>query len=60
MENLYRTLYHMLFNACTDCVDALEEGEYARAHSILVRVQRACEEAYVSQEDGALRSDLSP
>ena len=51
MDDLYRKLYHMLFNAYTDCVDALEEGEYAKAHSILIQAQRACEEEYISWEE---------
>ena len=51
MEELYEKLYHMLFNACTDCVNALEAGEYARAHSILFGAQRACEETYLSWEE---------
>ena len=48
MEELYRTLYHMLFNAYTDSVNALEEGEYEKAHMILIMAQRACEEVYIS------------
>lgn len=50
MEDLYQKLYHMLFNACTDCVAALEEGEYDKAHMVLIQAQRACEEEYISRE----------
>lgn len=51
MEDLYQKLYHMLFNACTDCVAALEEGEYDKAHMVLIQAQRACEEEYISREE---------
>ncbi len=51
MENMYEKLYHMLFNVYTDCIDALEEGEFERAHMILIKAQRDCEEAYVSWEE---------
>ena len=50
MEDLYQKLYHMLFNVCTDCIDALADGEYAKAHSILIQAQRTCEEEYISRE----------
>lgn len=60
MEELYRTLYHMLFNAYTDSVNALEEGEYEKAHMILIMAQRACEEVYISAgEDPALSRSAS-
>lgn len=60
MDDLYQKLYYMLFNACTDCVDALEEGEYAKAHSILIRAQRSCEERYLSAKNSALDPEPSP
>lgn len=58
MEDMYQKLYHMLFNAYTDCVNALEEGEYAQAHMILLKAQRDCEEVYVSW--AAADSAMSP
>ena len=60
MGDLYQKLYYTLFNACTDCVDALEEGEYARAHSILIRAQSSCEERYLSAKNRALDPEPSP
>ena len=51
MENMYEKLYHMLFNVYTDCIDSLEEGEFERAHMILIKAQRDCEEVYVSWEE---------
>ena len=57
MEDLYRELYHMLFNVYTYCVNALEDGEYARAHSILMGVQRACEEKYISSGEAGFEEE---
>lgn len=31
MEGMYEKLYHMLFNAYSDCLEALEEHEFAKA-----------------------------
>lgn len=57
MEDMYQKLYHMLFNAYSDCLDALEDHKFAKAYSILIKAQRDCEEAYISCEELA---DPSP
>lgn len=51
MEGMYEKLYHMLFNAYSDCLEALEEHEFAKAYSILLKAQRDCEEVYISWEE---------
>ena len=48
MEGMYEKLYHMLFNAYSDCLEALEDHEFAKAYSILLKAQRDCEEVYIS------------
>ena len=51
MEGMYEKLYHMLFNAYSDCLEALEDHEFAKAYSILLKAQRDCEEVYASWEE---------
>lgn len=40
---LFKSLYHLMFNAATDALRAMERGDFARAQAILVRAQRAAE-----------------
>lgn len=43
----YESLYHKLFNACTDAVALLAEGKTAAAQALLITAQQDCEEMYI-------------
>ena len=43
----YERMYHDLFNAITDALDAIEAGKVLQAKSLLIRAQQAAEEAYL-------------
>ena len=45
----YRKLYHLLFNAATDALEALEEQNIGTAKDILRLAQQEAEEAYLSE-----------
>ena len=47
----YEKLYHGLFNAITDALDALEKGNVLLAKCLLIRAQQAAEEAYLAAGD---------
>lgn len=57
---MYEKLYHMLFNAYSDCLDVLEDHEFAKAYSILLRAQRTCEEVYISWGEEGPNDDPCP
>ena len=40
---LFESLYHLMFNAATDALRAMERGDFVRAQASLVRAQRAAE-----------------
>ena len=44
----YQKLYTILFNACTDAVEAMDFGT---ARTLLVRAQQEAEEQYISAEE---------
>ena len=44
----YEKLYHLLFNAITDAVDELEQGDAQTARAILIRAQQQAEELYIA------------
>ena len=44
----YEKLYHIMFNAATDAVELLPEGE---ARELLIRAQQECEERYIGEEN---------
>ncbi|MBQ3355604.1 MAG: hypothetical protein IJG45_00630 [Oscillospiraceae bacterium] len=44
----YEKLYHDLFNAITDALDAIEAGSILCAKSLLIRAQQAAEETYLA------------
>ena len=44
---IFEKLYHLLFNAVTDAVERMPEGE---ARTLLIESQQECEELYI--EDG--------
>lgn len=43
----YEHLYHIMFNAATDCLGALEHGHITQAMAILMTAQCKCEELYI-------------
>ncbi len=53
----YKSLYIYLFNAVTDAVDLLEQGEFALARSALIRAQQECEERYINAAEGDKTGD---
>ena len=44
----YKTLYHILFNAITDALRAMEQNNPDRAMDLLKQAQQRCEERYLS------------
>ena len=44
----YQKLYTLLFNACTDAVEAMEQMNFGAAKTILIRAQQQAEEQYIS------------
>ena len=49
MEMLYEELYHLLFNAATDALRAMEQENFGQAKDLLARAQQACEERYIAR-----------
>ena len=47
----YQKLYTMLFNACTDAVEAMDRMDFGTARTLLVRAQQEAEEWYLSAEE---------
>ena len=48
---LYKTLYHLLFNAVTDALRALDAGEPDRARELLIFAQQSAEARYLQTGD---------
>ena len=48
VEGYYATLYHKMFNAATDAIWAIEDGEIEKGKEMLIRAQQDCEEIYIS------------
>ena len=44
-------LYTILFNACTDAVEAMARMDFGTARTLLVRAQQEAEEQYISAEE---------
>lgn len=44
----YEKLYHILFNAITDAIEAMSDGE---AKELLIKAQQECEERYIGEEE---------
>lgn len=44
----YQKLYHLLFNAMTDTLDALEEQNFGQAKTLLRQAQLDAEEVYLT------------
>ena len=47
----YQILYHMLFNACTDALNDLEDQNFGQAKARLISAQQEAEECYLKQTD---------
>ena len=47
-------LYHRMFNAATDALRALDQGNAPAAKRILIAAQRQAEEDYINTEDPPL------
>ena len=47
----YQKLYHMIFNAATDALEALENGEERYAAALLATAQHRCEKEYLCAAD---------
>ena len=48
---LYQTLYHLVFNAVTDAIRALDDDDTAAARDILIRAQRDAERRYLDETE---------
>ena len=46
----YSHCYHVLFNAITDALAALEQTDYGQAAQILMQAQQRTEELYLDEE----------
>ena len=44
-------LYHILFNAITDALDAMQKLNFGEAKQILMAAQQKTEEAYLEREE---------
>lgn len=47
----FEKLYHDLFNAITDALDAIDRGAVLQAKALLIHAQQAAEEAYLAAGD---------
>lgn len=43
----YEKLYHMMFNAATNAISALDKSNYGAARALLVKAQQDAEELYI-------------
>ena len=50
-ELLFKELYSLMFNAATDAIAALNQGEAEAAALILIRAQQSAEERYLCQPE---------
>jgi len=48
---MYQKLYTELFNAVTDGIEALAQGQAEKAKAILIAAQQRCEELYMEAEE---------
>ena len=46
----YKKLYFHLFNAVTDAVEDIRNGDWVAARDILIRAQQETEEMYLEEE----------
>ena len=47
----YQKLYALLFNACTDAVEAMERMDFGTAKDLLIAAQQQAEEQYIAAEE---------
>ena len=47
----YQKLYALLFNACTDAVEAMERMDFGTAIDLLIAAQQQAEEQYIAAEE---------
>ena len=47
----YDKLYYLLFNAITDAVELLRQGDAEEAEASLIRAQQTAEELFMEGED---------
>ena len=47
----YQSLYHTLFNACTDALRDMEQQNFGQAKDRLTAAQQEAEEQYLRQTD---------
>jgi hypothetical protein len=47
----YELLYHVLFNAVTDALTLLDQGESLQVRSLLRQAQQRAEELYLTQSE---------
>jgi len=48
---MYQSLYHIMFNAVTDALSAMQNQNYGIAAEILIRAQIRAEETYLSAQE---------
>ena len=48
---LWQSLYHLLFNAATDALRALDRGDTEAASALLIRAQRQAEALYLRETE---------
>ena len=53
-------LYHLLFNAITDAIEAMKKMNWGQALEILKKAQQDSEEAYLQREETAERENNIP
>lgn len=46
---IYKQLYHKLFNAMTDAITAIDQKNYGLAEEIMKKAQQDAEELYLSE-----------
>lgn len=46
----YQKLYTLLFNACTDAVEAMDSLNFGEAKAILIHAQQQAEHCYIEAE----------
>ena len=46
----YKSLYHKLFNACTDAIYMIALNQAPEAGALLIKTQQACEDEYIGAE----------
>ena len=47
----YQKLYTLLFNACTDAVEAMDRLDFGTAKALLIAAQQQAEEQYIAAEE---------